>query len=347
MKTAKSSFSVLQCLPILEQNKGVGVPIVNDASQLVAVLTDGDVRRALIGGHALEENCMEIANRDFFYARDPSAITEEDTVKYVFVPILNERNEIVEFVTASHDTTINPDLVAGMIMAGGLGTRLRPLTHNLPKPLVELDGVSLIERILERFSRTGITRVYVSVNYLAEKISNSLGDGSRWNIEIQYLTEVDPLGTGGALGLIEDCQHQTLLLTNGDVYTELDFAKFLKIHRDSGNLITIAATPHSHTVPLGVIEHEGGRYRSMIEKPTYRYSCNSGIYAVDKRMLGMVPANTFMNMPELVDLAHGQDLSVGVYEMSEYWADIGSFTELEKNHQMLQTLNKHGSDDAH
>lgn len=346
MKLANPSFTLAECLTVLEANRGLGVPIVDSENTLVGVLTDGDIRRFLINGRDLSERCLEAANTKFFYVEDPIEITSEHTSRYAFIPVLDDKKRVKEFIAPTLKKKVDANRVAGVVMAGCIGTRMRPLTNNLPKPLVELHGTSLIERILLRFAEAGITTVYVSVNYLAEKIMDTLGDGSRWGISIRYIHESNPLGTGGALGLLSNLEHDTLILTNGDIYSEIDFAKFCQFHENQKNDLTMATVQYSITIPFGVVLQSNGVFEKITEKPTHYYQCNSGIYVIDQSLIPLVPKGKFFNLPDLILKAQLNSRKIGVYEMTEYWADIGNITELEKNRQMLETLTAVRGEDA-
>jgi dTDP-glucose pyrophosphorylase len=346
VNTADPSYTISQCLVILDSNRGLGVPVVDGSGQLVGILTDGDIRRCLINGGSLSDNCMVAANAHYFYVQNKSEIKKEHHITYAFIPVLDKGRKVVEFVTRSSPPIIDGDKVAGVIMAGGFGTRMQPLTNTIPKPLLDLHGTSLIERIIGRFAECGLSKIYICVNYLAEKIMDKLGDGARWDVEIDYIVEIDPLGTGGGLGLIENCRHQTLIVTNGDIYTELDFANLLQFHTDTRSELTMAAVQYSVSVPFGVIEAKDGLLCNLLEKPVYKYRCNSGIYAIEREILRLIPASEYFDMTDLVYTVQQKSGMVAVYDMSDYWADIGNVAELEKNRKMLDMLNRSRVPDA-
>ena len=340
MKTALASHSISQCLPILELNKGLGVPIVDNENRLLAVLTDGDVRRSLIAGYQLSANCMQVANQKFFFVTDEADITREHRSLYSFIPILDKDQHVAKFVISDEVELADISAVAGVVMAGGVGSRMRPLTDSLPKPLISLHGETLLERILSRFAQLGLDKVYISVNYLAEKIMAEIGDGSKWGLSVEYLREKEPLGTGGALGLIDGAAYQDYIVTNGDVYSKIDLMKLLNFHKAKDCDATMVAVPISYTVPFGVITHEHGEFTKIVEKPSYEYSCNSGIYIINQRALSSVNKGEFLNLPDLMTALKSTSHCVGVYETREYWADIGNISELDRNEKMLEILSE-------
>ena len=342
MKTALHTKTIAQCLPILELNKGLGVPIVDSDNRLLAILTDGDVRRYLIKGYQLTENCMNAANRDFFSVTEENSISLEHRSLYSFVPVVDAEMRVKKFIVSGETEVADSREVAGLVMAGGVGARMRPLTDSLPKPLISLYGKTLIERILARFSKIGLDKVYISVNYLSEKVISLVGDGSRWGLSIEYLQESEPLGTGGALGLITEPKHQHYIVTNGDVYSRIDFLKLIKFHKNHNGDATMVAVPISHTVPFGVIKHDCGEFLEIIEKPTYDYQCNSGIYVISRDALSRVQKGEFLDLPDLMTRLQSSSRRVNVYETEEYWADIGNISELNRNQRMLETLAESG-----
>lgn len=341
MKHAIPSTSLLACLSLLNDNKGFGVPIVNEQHQMIAFLFDGDIRRALISGTPLTDECINSANTNFYFVYDESEIDPKLLLSLRSIPVLNHDNTISHFVFTANHNSAPVDSIAGFIAAGGRGTRLMPLTQNTPKPLVKLNGIPLIERIIQKFVLFGLKTIYVSVNYMAEQIIDRIGDGRRWDIEIIYLKEDFPLGTAGSLSLISDVRHDSYLLTNGDIYSEINWSNFHDFHLNNGFNLTIASVPHRVTVPFGVIESSLSKLVSLSEKPTFTYDCNAGIYSINANVLPLVPSNMFFNMTDLIDKVSSLSQPVGVYKLHEYWADIGNLTQYEENQKMLELLSEH------
>lgn len=341
MNIASTDTSLLKCLSILNENKGYGVPIVNEASQMIAFLFDGDIRRALISGSSLDSPCIDAANTNFYFVHDPRDINSQDLLSLRCIPVLHDDKTISHFVFSKNSLYPLLDSIAAFIAAGGKGTRLMPLTKDIPKPLVKLHDVPLIERIINKFVACGIKTIYISVNYMAEQIIDFLGDGSKWSINIIYLHEDKPLGTAGSLSLIKDIHHSCFLVTNGDIYSEINWLKLLNFHVSNDFNITITSVPYHVTVPFGVMKSSGYRFLSISEKPTYTYDCNAGIYALNADVLNLVPSDEFFDMTDLIDKASALDRPIGIYNLQEYWADIGNLTHYQQNQKMLQLLSDH------
>ena len=219
MKCATTDATILECLGMLDENKGIGVPIIDKEGRMQAYLTDGDIRRALIKGADLSVNCMRSCKQKLYYVHNIEQINKKNIVDYVCIPILTKEMKIVRFIVEKEEESrSNSKKVAGFIAAGGKGTRLRPITKEIPKPLVDLNGETLLERIIKQFKEAGIEDIYVSVNYMADKIQKTIGDGKKWGVKMIYIKEESPLGTAGSISLIQNFRHDELLVTNGDIY---------------------------------------------------------------------------------------------------------------------------------
>ena len=217
-----------------------------------------------------------------------------------------------------------------VIMAGGAGTRLRPLTDTIPKPMVKIGGVPLLERQIRRLVKVGVHRVYISVNYLGHIIEEYFDDGSEFGIEICYLREQERLGTAGALTLLPECPNGPIIVMNGDILTTSDFDSFYSFHVAHDAKITVAAVDHRVHIPYGVIRSEGPFITELVEKPSERFLCNAGIYALSPEVLSLLPRNILSNMTDLVDICLANQLPVAVFPVHEYWNDIGTPDDLER-----------------
>jgi NDP-sugar pyrophosphorylase family protein len=217
-----------------------------------------------------------------------------------------------------------------VIMAGGEGTRLRPMTHRVPKPMLDIGGVPMIERQIERLVRAGIRRVYISVNYLGHVIEEHFGDGSTHGVEICYLREVERLGTAGALSLLPEQPDAPVLVMNGDILTTSDFGSLFSFHAAYGAHITVAAVDYRVNIPYGVLQVDGAYVTAVTEKPSQRFLCNAGMYAVSPQSLGLIPPATFHDITDLIQKCLDRGLQVAVFPVHEYWTDIGTPDDLEK-----------------
>ncbi len=326
--------------------KGIAV-IVNTNGCLQGVVTDGDIRRGLLAGVKLKASITSIMNRK--PTKAVSGMSQSSIVELLkqsaleSLPLVDSKNCVIDVIlltdlTQETDTGKADGFSCALIMAGGEGRRLLPLTENLPKPLVEVGGMPLIERQVRRVANAGVSRIYIAVNYLAGMIESHLGDGSRYGVEIQYLREQQKLGTAGALSLIKDTLDGPVLLMNGDVFTSIDFRYLLDFHSKHQPLITVAAIDYHVEIPYGVIKTAGAFAVCLEEKPSQQFLCNAGIYAISPEAVSQVPQNQPYNMTDLIELGISQKSGVAVFPVHEYWSDIGTHAELDKARSELKIV---------
>ena len=213
-------------------------------------------------------------------------------------------------------------------MAGGEGRRLRPLTDRLPKPMVPVAGRPILERIVLHLVGYGIKRIYISVNYMAEVITEHFGDGARFGCAITYLRESAPLGTGGPLSLLPEPPAHPLLVMNGDLVTQVDVSRLLQFHERQGACATLAARHYQVEIPFGVVTERDDRLVELVEKPTPHYLINAGIYVLDPDVLPLVPAGAFFPITTLFEKLLAHKRRVAVYSIEEDWIDVGRREEL-------------------
>lgn len=217
-----------------------------------------------------------------------------------------------------------------VVMAGGRGQRLRPLTDKVPKPLLRVGSSSIVERIIATLAAAGIRRVFLSVNYKAEAFEERLGDGERLGVTLEYVRERTAMGTAGALSLLPEMPDAPIVVTNGDIMTRLDFARLVEHHRSTGAALTVAAVEHQSQSPYAVLEVNGDRVTALVEKPVRRDLCNAGIYVLDPKVLTLVPKDTALDMPDLIARAIAAGMPVRVFPITEKWFDIGSPEDFER-----------------
>ena len=217
-----------------------------------------------------------------------------------------------------------------VLMAGGLGSRLNPMTKTTPKPLLKVGEKPLLETIVEKFTHQGFRRFFISVNYKGEMVKRHFGDGSRWNADIRYLEEDERLGTAGALGLLPNAPTLPVIVMNGDVLTNVNFRSLLEFHEEQDARATMAVREYDFQVPFGVVDLEGARVLNIEEKPVHRFFVNAGIYVIESEVLESVPPNVHLDMPDLFRRLLGDGMKTAAFPIREYWLDIGHLDDLEQ-----------------
>ena len=311
--------------------RGMGVLLITgDDLKLAGVLTDGDIRRAILRGTELDGPVSEFMNREPLSQREP--VTSAEALQIMNsarsfllnqLPVVDEQGRVVDLLLR-RDLSAEPTLpVNALVMAGGYGTRLKPLTDEIPKPMLLVGGKPIIERIIERLREAGIRRVGITTHYKAETISRHFGDGGRFGVHVDYLEEHEPLGTAGALNLLEPTG-QPVLVVNGDILTKVDYRAMFSFHEEQEADMTIAVRQHEVQVPYGVVQIEGMMVTRIVEKPVDRHFVSAGIYIIDPSLLRFVPKGKRYDMPDLIARAIDEGLRVGSFPVREYWVDIGS-----------------------
>jgi NDP-sugar pyrophosphorylase family protein len=232
-----------------------------------------------------------------------------------------------------------------VVLAGGKGTRLRPLTFSIPKPLLPITEKPILEIILKNFRKFGITEVIISVGYQGELIKAFCADGARFGLSVKYVDEEKPLGTAGPLSLMRDCftDGEKFILMNGDIFTQLNFSKMIDYHNKGEYCITIGYRTYEHKLPFGVLELEGTKLCGIVEKPSTTFNVSAGIYVLDASIIDFIPDNTFFTMPDLANKLLEEKRRIGAYRIEEYWLgieNIGHFNEAIKELNKLESLVK-------
>ncbi|EGB13997.1 Nucleotidyl transferase [Pseudodesulfovibrio mercurii] len=303
------------------------VMLAGEDGRLMGVVTDGDIRRGLLAGKTLESPATEIMETKFFSAvpsDDQAALLRTMRERNIRqVPLLDPNGRVIGLRTlfdiispAKRDNWV-------VLMAGGLGQRLRPLTEDCPKPLLNVGNKPLLETILDQFADYGFARFYISVNYRADMVEEYFGDGSKRGVEIRYLREDRQLGTAGAVGLIEDKPDAPIFVMNGDLLTKVDFPGMLAFHHEQGAKATMAVRRFDIQVPYGVVKVEDHRIVRLEEKPTHKFFVNAGIYVLEPDVAAAIPANEYLDMPSLFGRLMDQGETTAAFPIHEYWMDIG------------------------
>jgi dTDP-glucose pyrophosphorylase len=318
-------------------SNGCEVALVRDpAGRIAGLITDGDIRRGLLAGLGVEASVAAVMTREFFNVApgaDRAYVLDVMRARQLaHVPVLDAERRLVavHFLRALIGASEKPN--AALVMAGGRGTRLRPVADKLPKPMVEVAGRPMLERIVLHLVGHGIRRIYIAVNFMAETIERHFGDGTGFGCRIEYLRESSPLGTGGALCLLPAPLEHPLLVLNGDLVTRADLSAMLEAHAASGCAATMAVGPYEVQLPFGAVTERAGRLVSLEEKPAVRFLVNRGIYVLEPAVLKHVPANREFAMTALFDALLADEQPVGVYNFEDSWLDVGAPEDLRRAH---------------
>lgn len=313
---------------------GSGIALVVDAERhLVGTITDGDVRRAILAGVDLDEPVCSLLGRKAGTVHSTAitgtvSMTPEELKTLMLrngfrhIPILNGDGRIVDLARLDDLVPAAALDVHAVIMAGGFGTRMLPLTAETPKPMLPVGGKPLMERMLRQLQQAGIRRVTVTTHHKPEKIRDHFGDGRAFGVELQYIHEAEPLGTGGSLGLIP-VPAQPLLVINGDILTQVDFRAMLQQHVEHAAEMTIAVRQYGVKVAYGVVECEGAHVCALREKPEMRFLVNAGIYLLEPSVYGLIPRGERFDMTDLAQWLLDAGRGVVSFPIIEYWMDIG------------------------
>ncbi len=332
--TVKGDAPIREAIARIDRNRQGIVLIVDDDGRLVGTVTDGDVRRAVLRDVDLSAPVSTLMARAPVTARegeDPQSLVDLlDRHSVRHVPIVDADGRPVRLFTLADAARRPRSFDFAVIMAGGQGRRLRPLTEHVPKPMIRVHDVPILERLVRAVAAAGVPLIFLSVNYRAELIRDHFGDGSRFGVVIRYLEEDEPLGTAGALALVPDEARGPVLVVNGDVLTTTDFALLFDYHRRHSAVATVAALTHEVEVPYGVLRTAHHYVIGLDEKPVMKLLVSAGIYALDPKALRLVPPGKRLDMTELLDALIRDGLPVTAWPIREYWADIGRPADLER-----------------
>ncbi len=306
--------------------------VINASDVLVGSLTDGDVRRGLLKGLDTSDIVDEFIQpnpkfimRGKYSVADIIRFREND---FKVIPIVDKDHVVLNVLNLKLQKSYLP--VDAVVMAGGFGTRLKPLTDTVPKPLLEVGGKAILEHNLDRLHKFGIDDLWISIRYLGEQIQDKFSDGASRNQRIQYVTEDAPLGTIGAVSKIENWQHDYVLVTNSDILTTLDYEDFFLNFTENEADMSVVTIPYKVDVPYAVMETENNVVTSFKEKPTYTYYSNGGIYLIKKSILNKIPRNSFYNSTDLMEAVINEGGKLISYPIRQYWLDIGKHADFEK-----------------
>jgi dTDP-glucose pyrophosphorylase/CBS domain-containing protein len=328
-----ASSSVRAAIGCIDRNAAGIALVVDKERRLIGTVTDGDVRRAILAGLSIEEPIETLlANKPEPAPRIPTTAPVGTAPSELLdlmnrydlrhIPVVDAEGRVVG-IEMLRDLVLEYQLpLRAMVMAGGFGRRLRPLTDDLPKAMLPIGGRPLLEIIVRRLQQAGIRRVHVATHYKAEVIQEHFGDGQRFDLDIHYVNEDQPLGTAGALGLLAQSD-EPLLVINGDILTHVNVSSMLEFHRSNRADLTVAVSAFEIEVPYGVVRTDGLFVTGVDEKPTIRSYINAGVYLLSPEVCRLVPSGRPCDMPELIGYCLDRGLRVISFPLREYWQDIG------------------------
>lgn len=308
--------------------------VVDQAERLIGLLTDGDIRRALLAGQPLDAPLLPHANRSFVSvgpSESRAEVLDLMNARTIHqLPIVDAGGRVLGIHLLHEVVRPAPQAGWAVIMAGGKGTRLGALTRDTPKPMLRVAGRPILERIVLHLAGFGFQRIFLSINYLGHIVEEHFGDGSRFGCRIEYLREEVPLGTGGALALLPERPSAPLLVMNGDLVTQADFPAMIDFHGRGGHAATVGVRRYFHSVPFGCLEVEGGRVKALEEKPTLSRVVNAGMYVLSPDVVARVPVGQEFPLPALLEQCIARGEAVGAFEVEGDWIDVGQREQLKE-----------------
>jgi dTDP-glucose pyrophosphorylase len=328
------STSIRQTIEAITKNGRQVALVVDVDERLVGIVTDGDIRKALLRGVSLEASVPETMNRAPIVARpgmsraDALDLMRKRSIRHL--PVVDGDGRLVDVIFRDDLLARRPLAAAAVVMAGGMGTRLRPLTEQVPKPLLRVGGRPLIEILVERLERSGVTEVLVALHHKSDMIRDQLGDGARFGVRLSYVDEPDRLGTIGALALIAPRPSAAFFVINADILTTCDFRAMWEFHRAEGTRMTVGVSLHQVDIPYGEFTLHGARVTRVEEKPRKEFPINAGIYLLDPSLIDLIPPGRYFDATDLIRVCLERGLPVSAHLIRGYWLDVGRLDDLRR-----------------
>lgn len=337
----KEDTSILDALCLLDKlpSDALTLFVVNSDNVLLGTMTDGDVRRALISGYTLEDIVSKIMKTSYRYISDGAdnlaEIQEFRKKGITILPFLGKDKKIISIYNLKRKRSLLP--IDAVLMAGGKGERLRPLTEKTPKPLLKVGSKSIIDYNVESLISFGLEHINVTVNYLHEQIEKHFEEKIN-GVSVSCVKEPKFLGTIGSIKLVETYHNDTVLIMNSDLFTNLNYEDLYLHFKHHDADMSVASVPYGVSVPYGIFELDGREIKGVKEKPTFNYYANAGIYLIKKEILNLIPDDTFFNATDLIELLIANNKKVVRFPLTGYWIDIGQHSDYEKAQEIVKHL---------
>ena len=330
----KESTSILEVLQIIDKSSKQLAIVVDDNKKLLGTISDGDIRRALLQNISLNDDVKKI------YFKTPTVANVNDSKEDIInicrikkihqIPVVDNNGNLIGLEILDELISKERKTNKVVLMVGGLGTRLRPLTENTPKPMLKVGDKPILQTIVEKFAEYGYTNIVMCVNYKSHVIQDFFGNGSKFGINIEYIFEEQRMGTAGALSLLKEKPTEPFFVMNGDLLTNVNFEHLDDYHSANNSLGTMCVREYDFQVPYGVVNVQDGKILSIEEKPTHKFFVSAGIYMLSPEVLEYIPENEFYDMPTLFEKMIATKQNVISFPLREYWLDIGRMEEFEK-----------------
>lgn len=334
-----SILEALHAINSLQSNEDLTLFVADKDNVIVGSLTDGDIRRSLTTTGTLSTKVGSIAHRNFMCLKqdeyDLGIIHAARKKGIALLPVLDSQLKIVDIVNLKKQKSFLP--IDAVLMAGGKGERLRPLTEKTPKPLIKVGDKAIIDYNIDSLISYGIKNISVTINYLGEQLEEHFSSPKN-GVKVNTVREPNYLGTIGSIQFVEDFHHDTILVMNSDLFTNIDYEDFYLHFKEHDADMSVAAVPYNVNVPLGVFELDGRNIVGIKEKPSYHYYANAGIYLIKKDILKLIPQNKFFNATDLIEELVKQQMKVIRFPITGYWIDIGQNSELVKANELVKHL---------
>ncbi len=327
----KAENNIKIALEVIDKSgRGIAL-ILDDDQRLIGTVTDGDIRRAILKGLSLDEPVNSIMNSNYVFVTRNYSRTLATTIfqnrGISQLPVLDDDMRVIDVIFYHEFFEERAKENWAIIMAGGLGTRLHPLTQEVPKPMLKVGAKPIIETIIEQLKSYGYKNIVLCLNYKADIIKNYFQDGANFGVNIKYVSERKRLGTAGAIRLAREYIDKPFFVLNGDILTKLNFDQFMQFHIKSGNNITIGTKQYEIQIPYGVVNLKDEKVTDLTEKPSLSYFISGGMYCLDPGAIDRIPEDEYFDITQLISGYLDKDEKVGSFPITEYWMDIGQIED--------------------